>query len=108
MFANDTSHLSKVVDTFNSQNALNSDLESVSNWAYEWKLQFNPDAKKQANEAIFCRKSNTYMSFFVNQIHIFIHQSKSITILLLNVLIRSTWVSSLTPNLTLTFILNRK
>ena len=28
---------------------------------YHWKLQFNPDPKKQANEVIFFRKSNTYM-----------------------------------------------
>ena len=40
---------SKVIDTRNSQNALNSDLESIGNWAYQWKLQFNPDPKKQAN-----------------------------------------------------------
>ena len=41
-----------------SQNDLNSDLESISIWAYQWKLQSNPDPKKQANEVIFSRKSN--------------------------------------------------
>ena len=46
IFADDTSLFSKVIDTRNSQNALNSDLESISNWAYQWKLQFNPDPKK--------------------------------------------------------------
>ena len=50
-----------VIDKHNSQNALNSNLESISNWAYQWKLQFDPDPKKQANEVIFSRKSNTYM-----------------------------------------------
>ena len=43
----------KVIDTCNCQNDLNSELESISNWAYQWKLQFNPDHKKQANETIF-------------------------------------------------------
>ena len=41
IFADDTSLFSKVIDTRNSQNALSSDLESISNWAYQWKLQFN-------------------------------------------------------------------
>ena len=98
MFADDISLFSKVIDTCNFQNALNSDLGSISNWAYHWNLEFNPDPKKQANEVIFSLKSN----------NVCIHQSNSITILSLNVLIRSTWVLSLIPNLTLTFILNRK
>ena len=37
---------------------VNCDLEKVSNWAYQWNMQFNPDANKQANEVIFSRKSN--------------------------------------------------
>ena len=61
IFADDTSLFSKVIDTRNSQNALNTDLECISNCAYQWKLQFNPDPKKQANEVIFSCKSNTYM-----------------------------------------------
>ena len=85
------------MDTRNSQNALNSDLESISNWAYQLKLQFNSDLKKQANDVIFSRKSN----------NIRIHQSHSITILSLNLLIRNTWMSSLIPNFTLTFILHK-
>ena len=58
IFADDTSLFSKVIDTCNSQNA---DLESISNWTYQWKLQFNPHPKKQANEVIFSHKSNTYI-----------------------------------------------
>ena len=58
IFADDTSRFSKIIDTRNSQNTLNSDLEIVKNWAYQWKIQFNPDLKKQANEVIFPRKSN--------------------------------------------------
>ena len=58
IFADDTSLFSKIIDTRNSQNTLNSDLEIIKNWAYQWKMQFNPDPKKQANEVIFSRKSN--------------------------------------------------
>ena len=61
IFADDTSFFSKVIYTRNSQNDLNYELQSISNWTYQWKLQFNPDPKKQANEIIFSRKSNTYM-----------------------------------------------
>ena len=58
IFADDTSLFSKIIDTRNSQNTLNPDLEIIKNWAYQWKMQFNPDPKKQANEAIFSWKSN--------------------------------------------------
>ena len=61
IFADDTSVFSEVIDTRNSQNALNSDLESISNWAYQWKLQFNIDPKKQVNKVIFSCKWNTCM-----------------------------------------------
>ena len=56
--AGDTSLFLKIIDTRNSQNNLNSDLLIIKNWVYQWKMQFNPDPKKQANEVIFSRKSN--------------------------------------------------
>ena len=58
IFANDTSLFSKVINTINSENTLNAALKSISNWAYQWKMQFSPDRNKQANEVIFPRKSN--------------------------------------------------
>ena len=58
IFADDTSLFSKIIDTRNCQNTLNSDLEIIKNWAYQWKMQFNPDPKKQANQLIFSWKSN--------------------------------------------------
>ena len=54
IFADDTSK-----NINRSVNELNCDLEKVSNWAYQWKMQFNPDPNKQANEVIFSRKSNS-------------------------------------------------
>ena len=32
---------------------LNDDLEKISNWAFQWKMSFNPDINKQAQEVIF-------------------------------------------------------
>ena len=38
---------------------LNHDLKSISQWAYQWKMEFNPDPSKQANEVLFsCKKSS--------------------------------------------------
>ena len=59
IFADDTSLFSKVQDINKSANELNCDLEKVSNWAYQWKMQFNPDPNKQTNEVIFSRKSSS-------------------------------------------------
>ena len=58
-FADVTPLSSKVQDINKSANELNCDLEKVSNWAYQWKTQFNPDPHKQANEVIFSRKSKS-------------------------------------------------
>ena len=57
IFADDTSLSSKVFDVNKSVNELNSDLERINQWAYQWKMQFNLDPEKQANEVIFSRKS---------------------------------------------------
>ena len=56
LFANDTSLFSVVHDKNTSANELNNDLRKISNWAYQWKMSFNPDPLKQAQEVIFSRK----------------------------------------------------
>ena len=33
------------------------DLKKISHWAYKWKMAFNPDLSKQAQEVIFPRKA---------------------------------------------------
>ena len=35
---------------------LNSDLSKISDWAFQWKMHFNPDPNKQAQEVIISRK----------------------------------------------------
>ena len=39
-------------------NDLNSYLIKVSDWAFQWKMRFNPDSKNQAQERIFSWKIN--------------------------------------------------
>ena len=34
----------------------NNDMQKISEWAYTWKMSFNPDLNKQAQEVIFSRK----------------------------------------------------
>ena len=59
IFADDASLFSKVSDIHKSASNLNDDLEKISYWAYQWKMQFNPDTNKQANEVIFSRKTSS-------------------------------------------------
>ena len=56
-FADDTSLLSIVKNPNVTANELNHDLVLISQWAYQWKMSFNPDPNKQAVEVIFSRKS---------------------------------------------------
>ena len=59
IFADDTSIYPKVFDKDRSQRDPNNDLSIKSKWAFQWKMQFNTDPNKQANEVYFFRKSNT-------------------------------------------------
>ena len=49
---------SVVRDPVNTSQELNNDLHKVSLWAYKWKISFNSDPSKQAQEVIFSRKIN--------------------------------------------------
>ena len=44
-----------------SQMNLNQDLDKINNWAYQWKISFNPDTSKKAQEVIFTRKVNNVL-----------------------------------------------
>ena len=35
---------------------LNSDLKKINDWAFQWKMAFNTDRSKQAQEIMFSRK----------------------------------------------------
>ena len=56
LFADDTSLFSVVQNINSTANDLNSDLIKISDWDFQWKMRFNSDPKKQAQEVIFSRK----------------------------------------------------
>ena len=56
IFADDTYLFAKVLDINKSVAERNTDLVKISQWAYQWKMQFNHDPSKQANKIIFSRK----------------------------------------------------
>ena len=43
-------------DITTSANELNNGLKKISDWAFQWKITFNPDPRKQAQEVTFSRK----------------------------------------------------
>ena len=74
LFADDISLFSVEHDINQSGINLNDDWEKISNWAFQWKMSFNPDTNKQVQEVIFSRslqKSNhpsvTFSSTSVTQ-----------------------------------------
>ena len=58
LVADDTSLISIVNDANKSFQNLRNDLCITSNLAYQWKMSFNPDRSKQAQEVIFLRKTS--------------------------------------------------
>ena len=70
LFADDTSLFSVVHDISTSASDINNDLTLISNWAFQWKMSFNPDPSKQAQEIIFSRKKmkSSHTSVYFNNI----------------------------------------
>ena len=58
LFADDSSLFSRVKGIEETHNMLVDDLETVSKWAVQWKMTFNPDLTKQAIEVVFSAKKN--------------------------------------------------
>ena len=56
LFADDTSLFTIVKDKSESANILNNNLLEISKWAFNWKMLFNPDPSKPAQEVVFSRK----------------------------------------------------
>ena len=57
LFADDTSIFHVVKDPNTSTEVLNYDLTRISEWAYRWKVSFNPDTSKQAQEVLFSNEA---------------------------------------------------
>ena len=54
----DMSLFSVVHNITDPVNLFNSDLSKINEWAAQWKISFNPDPTKQAQEIIFSRKTS--------------------------------------------------
>ena len=69
LFADNTSLSSVVYDEKVTAEKLNKDLETISKWAHQWKMQFNPDKNKQAVKVIFSHKSpkSPHPPLYLNQ-----------------------------------------
>ena len=64
---------------------LNSDLEIISQWAYQWKMQFNPDKNKQAIQVIFSQKrdKSAHPLIYFNRSEVVLkHEQKHLRMLL--------------------------
>ena len=62
LFADDTSLFSIVSDPLETANILNEDLDIIQSWAEQWKMAFNPDPTKQAQEVVFFKKTSGIFS----------------------------------------------
>ena len=60
LFADDSSLFTCVKGVDQTHEKLEKDLQTVTKWAYQWKMVFNPDITKQAIEIIFsCKNKKT-------------------------------------------------
>ena len=62
IFADDTSLFSKAINKKKSEIEPNKNLKLISQWTYQWKISFNPDILKQAQEDVFSQKPKTCSS----------------------------------------------
>ena len=56
LFEDDTSLFHVVKDANTSAEILDHDFTRILKWAYRWKMSFNPDNSKQAQEVLFSNK----------------------------------------------------
>ena len=56
LLADDASLFSVIRNKQSSAQNLNEDLNEINHWVFQWKMRFNPDPSKQAQEVIFSRK----------------------------------------------------
>ena len=69
LFADDNSLFSVVINVFASNIDLNNDFKKINEWAFQWKINFNPDRTKQAQELIFFHivQMTNHPSLFFNE-----------------------------------------
>ena len=73
LFADDTFLFSRIHDITTSTVSLKNDLTKISEWAVQWKINFDPDPSKQAQEFLFSRKTSSKLypslNFNDNPVH---------------------------------------
>ena len=63
LFADDSSLFAIVRNTQETHDKLVNDLLTISAWAHQWKMKFNPDISKQATEVILTKSTNPTILF---------------------------------------------
>ena len=68
LFAEDTSLFTLINYPNATTKQLCMDLDKIKEWAFQWKMSFNPGPSKQAHETIFTRKVKkvAHPPFFFN------------------------------------------
>ena len=67
-FSDNTSLFAVVYDVDTTASKLNRGSEIIPTWAYQWKMQFNPDKNQQVIQVIVSQKKEyAYSPFFVFQ-----------------------------------------
>ena len=59
LYADGASLFSTVQDITARTVSLKNDLTKISEWAVQWKMNFNPDPSKQAQELLFSQKASS-------------------------------------------------
>ena len=77
LFADDTSLFTVVRDVKESADILNNDLSLISKWAFSWKMLFNPDPNKPAQEVLFSRKKKAQNHLIISLNNIQVERSSS-------------------------------
>ena len=69
IFADDTSLFSHVLNKDTLQDELKYDLQKVSYWGFHWKMKFNLDPNRQAQELTFSKKveNNNFLPLTFNK-----------------------------------------
>ena len=72
LFGDDTPILPVEHDVNTCASDINNDLKLISDWAFQWKMSFNPDPSKQAQEITFSRKKmkSSHPSMHFNKISV--------------------------------------
>ena len=65
LFANDACLFWHIIYKYKSHSVLNNDLQVISNWSIQWKMQFNLDHNKQAQKDYTFWKNQIMKTLFL-------------------------------------------